>query len=1188
MEKRESLKKTLNPGEIKLEWIPKNWPLTPLGAYKNAYIQDWQSNPFSIEEIRTEISQGRCKGVGVLGGPCFNERFGLVWVDVDGQSVQSKIEELSHLPYAEALPDTLTICSGRVGRERRLYKVLAEDFEIFVRNKYSWQTDTPGEKLEILWSNLQGVVMGLHPETSGFYTPDGLGFEWATDLPLIPSWLKDVITSKNARMGGAAKRVTRVEGPGFAFSLIQDSSRDRAMAVEAMWSLPSELADDYDTWIMVGQALHSVDDELLEQWDAWSQQSEKYQPGLCERKWASFNAGSGVGLGTLIELSKRVSNVVYERLERENASLPEDDDLDQIEKIRLEQMMMLEGVVEQTIENTTELHHIHEVLEEVVDVVNDFAGQNLVVDESSLDTDSPEPSLPSLKRNPPVNIMRDMILFKMAGSILYDPTQESYYRYSHRSEGVWGKLSSFEMNSIIQNYLDEMHLPKGYSSGTVQSLMDLLGPRLGQVEWNNKPNLLCFKNGVLDTETMTLMPHSRDFYMVTQLPFDYDPSADCPRTKQWIAYTQFNNEEMVKVLQAWLRAVLLGRHQLQMFLELIGAAGAGKAQPNDARILTPDGWRHLDSIKVGDHVIAADGNPSLVMGIYPQGRKEIFSVVFDDGSVAECCNEHLWQIYIGDNRNHYIWTLGQIQEYLKKCPDARISIPLCQPVQFPVQQIQAEPYAYAREVIDLMNSGSESNKIHCIPIQYRLNTISVRLHFLQGLMDLAGSTREDGMCVFECKEEYFASDLASIIRSLGGKVWVRPQKSRSKKNPVVTYRLEFFLHPMFAPFRLNDEKLVEWRKAYNGFAHTKVIDKITFSRYSEARCIYINNPAHLYITDHFVVTHNTSFSNLCVALVGTENTFSTRLSLLESNRFEVSGAYQKKLIVIADSERYGGSVDTLKALTGGDQIRSEQKFQRQASSFVYTGMLVLTANESLQTTDPSSGLFRRRLTVPFSRSRAGQKNIELIAFDALGNPYGYLAGELSGVVNWVLSMSEEEMLEYTKNATNHIKVLKEQKAELLSESNTLIDWMQERIVFDPNAATAVGHKQDAEAGQFSVRNAESWLYASYVDACRKANVREVGRPRFVRLLEDICINQLRVKVLKIKGKRTRHIFKGLAIRKADSFYDGFPSIVDYAFNADKWEYLYGSQETIEEQLKQDLVLEHQPSQLSSGIPDLPF
>jgi hypothetical protein len=143
-------------------------------------------------------------------------------------------------------------------------------------------------------------------------------------------------------------------------------------------------------------------------------------------------------------------------------------------------------------------------------------------------------------------------------------------------------------------------------------------------------------------------------------------------------------------------------------------------------------------------------------------------------------------------------------------------------------------------------------------------------------------------------------------------------------------------------------------------------------------------------------------------------------------------------------------------------------------------------------------------------------------------------------------------------------------------------------MFDPNAATPVGHKQDAESGQFTVRNAESWLYASYVDGCRKANVREVGRPRFVRLLEDICLNQLRVKVLKIKGKRTRHIFKGLAIRKGDSFYDGYPSIVDYAFNNDKWEYLYGTPETIEEQLKQDLVIDAQVLQSGSGIPELPF
>jgi len=1219
MENKESVKKVLNPGEIVLQWIPKNWPLTPLGAFKNAYVNNWQNNPFYIEDIANEINEGRCKAIGVIGGPCFNERFGLVWIDVDGTSVQSKVEELSHFSYEEALPPTLTICSGRPGRERRLYKVLAEDFMFFVRNKYAWQTDTPGEKLEVLWSSCQGVLMGLHPETNGFYTPDGLGFEWAEDLPLVPNWILDCLVSKNARTSTPSKRVTRVEGPGFGFSLIQDTSRDRSMAIEALWSLPSEMADDYDTWIMVGQALHSVDDDLLEQWDTWSQQSSKYQPDVCIQKWATFNSGNGVGLGSLIELSKSVSTVVYERLERENASLPEDDDLDQIEQIRLHQMIMMDDLIEQTVDNTNHLEHIQDVLTEVADHIEGVTGEEFVSQwNDSVDpVDASDDVSQKLKRNPPVNVMRDMILKEIGHTIVYDINQESYYQYSAKSEGLWSRLTSFEMSALIQRHLDKMSLPKGYSSGTVQSLLDLIGPKLSFSRWNNNSELLCFKNGVLNTKTKEFMPHNREFYMVSQLPFDYQTNVDCPRTKAWLSFTQYGNQEMVKVLQAWLRAVLLGSHQIQMFMEVVGAAGAGKAQPDNALVLTADGWREIGSLSVGDHVLAANGHPAMVMGVYPQGKKDIYQITFDDGTSAQCCNQHLWQVH-GMEENMFgsqILTLEEIRTYRNGNPDAKLMVPLNKAVHFKRERIDDEPYAYARKVIaSLQESKQENNPIQflnrqlnggtksyisTIPVQYRMNTVAVRLHFLQGLMDLAGDIDgKSGNCVFNCQDEYFAFEILSIARSLGGKGTIKKKsKGKSKENMKLntSYDVLFEMNPEFCPFRLNHDKIQAWKNAYLNsnkkvFVPYKTIVDIEWVGRMEARCIYIDNPEHLYITDGYTVTHNTSFSNLCVALVGMQNTFSTRLNLLETNRFEVSGAYNKKLVVISDSERYGGSVDMLKTLTGGDQIRMEFKYQKHSGSgFVYKGLVMATANESIQSTDPTAGLFRRRLTVPFSRPRWDQKDIELIAFDHDGNPYGNLADELPGVVNWVLSMSHDEMVDYTKNATKHIAVMKEQRAEQISESNNVIDWMHERIVFDPNVASIVGEKRDSE-GEYYYKNAEYWLYASYCDHCRKSSIREMGKPRFVRVLEDVCTNQLRIKIRKIKGTRTRHMFKGLAIRKSgDGFHDGYPSIVDYAFNQGAYEHLYGNKEVVQQQIEDETIVTNRalPGQ-TSGTPNLPF
>src|SRR5262249_15558092 len=36
------------------------------------------------------------------------------------------------------------------------------------------------------------------------------------------------------------------------------------------------------------------------EWDRWSRQSDHYEEGACARKWATFSAGGGLTLGSLV------------------------------------------------------------------------------------------------------------------------------------------------------------------------------------------------------------------------------------------------------------------------------------------------------------------------------------------------------------------------------------------------------------------------------------------------------------------------------------------------------------------------------------------------------------------------------------------------------------------------------------------------------------------------------------------------------------------------------------------------------------------------------------------------------------------------------------------------------------------------------------------------------------------------
>jgi hypothetical protein len=174
---------SLQPGEINLGLIPVDWPLTPIGSNKNPYLLGWQNKPQTIDEIKKEIENGICKGVGLISGPVYNEPYGLVWVDVDGPTVYDTIKIESGLTIEAALPKTLTILSGREGRERKLYKVLKKDWKKFIRNKYQWHADGEREKLEVLWKRHQGVLMGSHPDTDGYFTKLDEDFKFVNQLP---------------------------------------------------------------------------------------------------------------------------------------------------------------------------------------------------------------------------------------------------------------------------------------------------------------------------------------------------------------------------------------------------------------------------------------------------------------------------------------------------------------------------------------------------------------------------------------------------------------------------------------------------------------------------------------------------------------------------------------------------------------------------------------------------------------------------------------------------------------------------------------------------------------------------------------------------------------------------------------------------------------------------------------------
>ena len=115
-------------------------------------------------------------------------------------------------------------------------------------------------------------------------------------------------------------------------------------------------------------------------------------------------------------------------------------------------------------------------------------------------------------------------------------------------------------------------------------------------------------------------------------------------------------------------------------------------------MLTPDGFRPIGSLRVGDLVTGSDGRPTPVLGVYPQGRKEVYRVRTQDGASTLCCAEHLWHVFTPDDRRRgkpgRVLETREMIGRLRRPTSTGYELPLLSaPVEFEPQDVPLDPYA---------------------------------------------------------------------------------------------------------------------------------------------------------------------------------------------------------------------------------------------------------------------------------------------------------------------------------------------------------------------------------------------------------------------------------------------------------------------------------------------------------------
>ena len=397
----------------------------------------------------------------------------------------------------------------------------------------------------------------------------------------------------------------------------------------------------------------------------------------------------------------------------------------------------------------------------------------------------------------------------------------------------------------------------------------------------------------------------------------------------------------------------------------------GRAQPYDAQVMTPDGPRDLGSLEVGDLVTGSDGTPTPVLGVFPQGRKQVYRVTTQDGASTLACGEHLWTVRTPEDKRRGRSRTLETREMMGKVRRGyirRYELPVVAPVQRPRRDVLVEPYALGLLLGDgclttattpsfttkdfeltqalvaafpdielqlkgrldyvlrrrgatrgglrtanpvtlaLRELGLAGTRSHdkFVPRDYLDNSVEVRHALLQGLLDTDGGpvTQRGRTCrvQYSTTSSQLRDDVVELVRSLGGVAYTRTRPAAGRKpgranGRDVPYRHDAHIVDLRLPEHLAPFRMARKRRAYDeagGGRPMRFIDSIEPAGEVETLCIQVAAQDSLYVTDDYIVTHNT-LNDSFIVLDEAQNTTPEQMKM-----FLTRLGFGSKIVVTGD------------------------------------------------------------------------------------------------------------------------------------------------------------------------------------------------------------------------------------------------------------------------------------------------
>ena len=364
-----------------------------------------------------------------------------------------------------------------------------------------------------------------------------------------------------------------------------------------------------------------------------------------------------------------------------------------------------------------------------------------------------------------------------------------------------------------------------------------------------------------------------------------------------------------------------------------------------------------------------------------------------------------------------------------------------------------------------------------IPEIYRESSVDQKLELLRGLVDTDGYVGKQGCVSITTVSEQLAKDIQYIVRSIGGQAKIALKTNCGYKNErdvfikcKDAYTVSIMYHTP------KDLATVERKVAllpgedYQYNNRKLRIDNIEYIGDMEAKCIMIDHPDHLYITDGFTVTHNSTILNaLSYALYGVALT-----NIKKNNLINLTNG--KNMVVTLEFEKdgveyfveRGRSPNRFVFSVAGKEFQSEDSDEAQGDSR-------LTQIEIERHLGLSHQMFKLLVALntysePFLSMRSGDQRAiieQLLGITQLSEKAEVLKGQLKETKD---AIKEEEfrigaVKEANKRIEDNILTLKAKSNAWINKHEKLLHETAEAIVtlqdLDVEAEIAA-HKKRAE------------------------------------------------------------------------------------------------------------------------------